>query len=231
MRISCPTCGDTIPARNVQLDSQMATCGGCGSVFQFQARSQPAVETPRGFAVRDEGDRLVIIKREALWSSLLMVLFAAAWNGLVWWMMIVPALREGGFSSWGEGVALTFFGLAGAWGFYYGLTLVFNTATITVSADKLSVHHGPLPFVYGNRRLDPASVAQVFCREKVHWMVKNPPAYSYEVHAILNDGERRKLLADLDRPEHGLFIEQELKRGLGMEDRAPANEPARSGSD
>ncbi|HEX7009469.1 MAG TPA: hypothetical protein VF184_05775 [Phycisphaeraceae bacterium] len=53
-----------------------------------------------------------------------------------------------------------------------------------------------------------------------------PPGHSghYRVRVELVGGRRKHLVKGLTKPEHALFIEQELEKALGIQDRPVAGE-------
>lgn len=235
MRLSCPTCGEPIPAEHIHLHNQLAKCGGCDAVFSFAKEidttsaaaaaaraSRPRVAMPYGFNMREEDGRLIITQRWLSWWILLLVLITAMWHGFTWPMLIMPEEDVLGVA---EFLLLTPFILVGLGLLYALLAWLVNTTTIQATAEELTIRQGPLPWA-GNRRLDSTSITQLFCREHVY-KFKDPgtsDTYTYEVHAILTSGERAKLITNLAEPEHALFIEQELERGLGIRDRRVTHE-------
>lgn len=84
------------------------------------------------------------------------------------------------------------------------------------------IRHGPIP-AWGNRKINPAEIKQVYSREKVSHG-KHGPNYSYEMHAATRSGKDIKLLAGLENKEQALYIEQEIERYQRIKDEPVAGE-------
>jgi hypothetical protein len=104
------------------------------------------------------------------------------------------------------GVGITYTALAG-W---------INRTRITVDQGRISVRHGPLPWL-GNKDLDGSNVKQLYSKEKVS-RGRNSSTTTYEVHALTASGKNEKLLSGLETSEQALYIEQEIERYFRIED-------------
>lgn len=96
---------------------------------------------------------------------------------------------------------------------YYALCCVFNKETIRITRSELEVKRSPLPFPFPrNQRLDSASIEQLYVKEEYLG------GDSYQVHTVTKSGSRERLLTGL-LEERALYLEQEIERFLGIEDR------------
>ncbi len=100
---------------------------------------------------------------------------------------------------------------------YYSLALLINTTTITVQHGLLSIQHAPLPW-WGSRTLPAEEFQQFYCKQHVS-RGKYGPSFTYELHAILRNKQRIKLLSGISEPEKVLFLEQLIEDHLGVVDR------------
>jgi hypothetical protein len=91
-----------------------------------------------------------------------------------------------------------------------------NRTIMTVNRSLFTIKHAPIPWP-GNRLLNPLEITQLYCKEQMH-RNKGSVSYTYEVHAVLKNNERAKLISGLDSSEQALYIEQEIERFLNIED-------------
>jgi hypothetical protein len=104
------------------------------------------------------------------------------------------------------GVGITYTALAG-W---------LNRTRISVDQGKVSVRHGPLPWL-GNKDIEGSMLKQLYSKEKIS-RGRNSSSTSYEVHAIMSNGRNVKLVSGLESSEQALYIEQEIERYFRIED-------------
>jgi len=100
---------------------------------------------------------------------------------------------------------------------YYTLAGLLNQTMIQVKAGELMIRHYPLPW-WSNKRIQALDVKQIYTREKVSRSKQGSVDYTYEVHAILDDATKEKLVGGLKEPELALYIEQTLEKHLGIRD-------------
>ena len=231
MQLNCHACGKPIPAEDVNIKMAIAKCGACDAVFSFAGdlgaderqaaiAERPVVPQPRQFTVENWGSDLVISRRWFSPAVFFLVFFCAFWDGFLifwysmaftqkdipWLMIVFPVLHVA------VGVGLT----------YFVLCSFVNRTKIKVGMGQLTVRHGPLPWP-GNHTLNSVDVEQLYCRSKFH-RSKHGGRYTYEVHALLHDGKKQKLVSGLDDSDHAIFIEQSLEDHLRIEDRRVPDE-------
>jgi hypothetical protein len=98
---------------------------------------------------------------------------------------------------------------AGAWLIYYGAAGSINRTRIFISADSISVRHGPLPWL-GNRQLRLADMKCLYVRVK-HENRGN--ASRYIVHALTKSGKALTLVGGPNLSSmQASYIQQELER-------------------
>jgi len=223
--LRCKSCGAPIEAGEIDKDLGLVRCSHCGSVFGleglprhggddgFRAYERQAVPMPDRVEVIDAGGELHITYRWFSLKFVFLIVFTVIWNGfmLVWhgislasgaWFMSVFGLLH---TAVGVGVA------------YYTLAGLLNKTTVRIGMGQLMIQHWPLPWP-GNRQLEASDIAQLFSREKIS-RSKNSTNYSYQVHAILQNGKKQRLLGGLTDVDQALYVEQEMERYLGIEDR------------
>ena len=216
----CPRCGNVVPADDVNLENLVAKCRPCNEVFSFTGGRTAAIgakafQTPRPGKVRveEDGD-----PKRVSWSwfrpmILFLVFFCIAWDSfLVFWYSIALTLPG---TPWlmivfpiahlAVGVGLT----------YYVIAALLNRTVVEVGTDRLTVRHGPVPWV-GGQDLRTADVQQLYCTEESSWGRRgNIPLIHYHVNALMSADRKVKLLS-VDDKEHALCCEQLLEAWLNI---------------
>ncbi|MGC4122270.1 MAG: hypothetical protein QM765_48345 [Myxococcales bacterium] len=224
--LRCRNCGATIDSRDVHEDLAIAKCRYCSTVLDL-ARRDPAgegpatarpgrasVPMPERFSVDEGPGGLSIEWRWFTFKTIFLIFFCLFWDGfLVVWYQSAFTDRE-----W---VAILFpvlhvaVGVSMTW---TAIAQLFNRTRIVASRGSLRIQHSPLPWP-GNRVLKLSDIDQLFCDETVH-KGDDSTTYTYNLRAMLHGTSKRlKLIGSLDRPDQALFLEQQLERFLGIEDR------------
>ncbi len=230
--LRCKSCGATIGPENFVERLAMARCGHCGAVFAVSGLPTPAgaaaaprprvkVPMPRGIRVEELGGMLEIRRRWFGPAFIFLAFFCVFWNGfMIFWHAM--ALSMGAWFMSLFGLLHTAVGIGLAW---FTLAGLLNTTTIRARRGLVEITSGPIP-CGGNATLSTDDLAQLYCKESVSHS-KNGTSYSYQVLAVTKANVRKTLLKGLNEADQALFIEQELERFLGIEDRPMPGEIAR----
>ena len=105
---------------------------------------------------------------------------------------------------------------------YATLAGFLNRTTLTVWQGTLSIRHHPLPWI-GIKRLAKSEIRQLYCDQR--FGEHRVPAYHLSV--LRKDGRKFWLLRDLVSAELTRFLEQEIEKALGIEDRPVPEEMPR----
>ncbi len=238
MQIACDSCGATIPAADMNLQTLVARCRRCDSVFSFGGRitggAAPAprrrTPLPRGLkveagepplpseptnrtAARSDRGPLVITRRWFSPLHVFMLFFCLFWDGfLVLWYSIAV---EGGAP-----VEMILFPLihvgVGVGLTYSTLAGFLNRTVIRVADGMLSIRHGPLPWM-GNRTIPTSDLRQLYIRRRVY-RGKNGTSTKWELRADTTDDVTVKLLAGMASRDQAEYIEWAIEEHLGIED-------------
>jgi hypothetical protein len=169
---------------------------------------------PDKLTLNYRGTGFEIVRTWLGWQAIFLTVFAVFWDGfLFFWysmalgfgavnmmMVLFPLIHVA------AGVGITYTALAG-W---------LNATRISVDQGKVTVRHGPLPWL-GNKDLDATNIQQLYSKEKIS-TGRNSTSVTYEVHAITADGRNEKLVSGLESSEQALYIEQEVERHFHIED-------------
>jgi hypothetical protein len=229
VELTCKRCGAAIREVDVDAKLGLAKCSHCGTVFALAGLPRPQendaavrqrlpVPMPKELQVSTSGGALQITRRWFSAQYVFLIFFAVVWNGfMVFWHVM----------AWSSGSRfMSLFGLlhtgVGLFLIYYTLAGLVNRTEVRVESGRLSVEHYPLPWP-GGKQVQAAAIKQIYCTERVN-NTKNGVRYRYEVHAVMGDSAKEKLLDGLNDPEQALYIEQELERYLGIQDQAVRGE-------
>ncbi len=237
MRITCPQCRLQIVAEDVHLDTGLAKCRRCDSVFDFNDQvprpapeSRPSSETtrpresiaqPPGVAIVDDGWGGLTITRR--WFSpviVFLLFFVIFWDGflVLWYTIGLSDKMEG--DGIGKTIMLVFPVLHVAVGVgltYFVITGFVNKSTIQCRDDRFSLRHGPLPWP-GSCDLDAADLEQLYVKEKIN-RGRNGSTQTYQLRLKTRGGRDLKLLSGLSNPDQALYIERQIEEHLSIEDR------------
>jgi hypothetical protein len=172
---------------------------------------------PAGIEVDDFGPDLTITRRWDVpfpWPRLTL---CVAWNVFVAsWIFIVTTQHTPGSRVvwWFPVVAAVPHAIIGACLAYSMVCCLLNRTVITISNERISIRHGPLPLRW-NVSFPARDFQQLFCvevaRSRKHW-----PPVSYDLVAWNRDDSFDVLLAGLEDLSQAHFLEQRIERYLGL---------------
>lgn len=221
--LQCPSCGLQLQAADMNLETMAARCRGCQSLVDLrpeQAAAEPAlpVPLPERVTVRDFGGELRIERRWFTWMAVFLAFFCTFWFGVLafWYVM---AFRTGD-------LRMMLFPLlhvaVGLLVLYWTIAMFVNRTWIVVRSGRLTVRHGPLPWL-GNRDVATEALEQLYCEDHIR-RSRNGTTVTYSVRARGTDGRLIKLVAGLPHRDQALFIEERIERHLGIVNRRVGSE-------
>lgn len=228
MKLTCPDCQTFIPAEDVNIQLGIGKCMACDSVFSLvdqtglpltSLRSNLPLAAPKHWRIEDFGSELTITWRWYSHGIWFLVLFAFIWDGflVVWYSIAINELLTKGSGSAIFGLLFPMLHVAvGLVITYVVLATLFNRTVVQLRYGELSIYQGPLPG-WGNRRLPVMDICQLFCSEVVNHRKKGY-SYSYNLNALLKNGERVCLLKNFQEPSEPLYLERTLEDRLKIAD-------------
>jgi hypothetical protein len=232
MQIRCPRCDETVPAEDINLDTQIAKCTGCDELFSIAQNIAPLVSTagrrrhsktppprPERITVREIANGIEIRRRWFTPVVVFLTLFCIAWDGFIvfwYWMMTVGPVAQSARSNIGVfplifplfhvaiGIALT----------WLTLCLWVNTTRIRVTYDMLAIRHAPVWWP-GNCEIPAAEITDLNIERKVFHGKYGREYERFKVSVTSARGTVRKLLTLTDRAQ-ATYIEHEVERFLGL---------------
>ncbi|MCK6629035.1 MAG: zinc-ribbon domain-containing protein [Anaerolineae bacterium] len=216
MALTCKQCGTNIPASSE--DQSWARCPNCQAVLSLTGTedstdlAQAGAFLPPGMKLRRLSDGLQLTYNWFNPSYLGLAFMALLWTGFIvggfnsfgWWLLIVPHFWVGV----GMGVV--------------ALINLINRTRITITPDKLSIVHFPIPFPF-YRRFDPIFLKQLYVREVKH-QHKSSVSYTYDLYVTTWSGRSHKLVSKIKAAHLALALEKEIERFLGIKDQSMPGE-------
>jgi hypothetical protein len=223
----CPSCGGKTSFKH---DINRVICQYCGNEHVFQLdqptalkpmewfRARPRQPQPRNVRLRKEGRSLELTWRWFSVKYVPLAFFCIAWDSFLifWYGMAFSSNAPWIFKVFpiahlAVGVGLTYATLAG----------FLNTTSVRLNEREFTVQHDPVPWG-GEVRQPIGDVKQLYCRLKEPKTSES--SASYELAAVLKNGREINLLPNLDSPDIGLFMEQQIESWLRISDAPVGNE-------
>ena len=224
MQLDCKNCGAPIPAEHINLDRAIAKCTQCNAVFSFADRfpiaspAKPTIDQPEKIQITRSTNELAIVRKWFGPIFFFLAFFSLFWNGIVW-TVALGAIFSGNYFML---VFMSLHLIVGLGILYLTVALLANSTEIRVDRRYLSVKSSPLPFpknipfpVPGNCTMPVGRIEQIYCKEKFF----GRGSASYELYAIDDRNQRQKIIKGIPNAEEAAFLEQEIERFLGIQDR------------
>ncbi len=226
--LECSNCGAEIDGANININSSLAKCGACNTVFslkddhffQSDRKGRPEMIMPEGTDVLELSESLDIrldwLQSHPRGALGFLTFFAIMWNGILG-IALGGALLAGAFSS----IAfMSIHLLVGLGLIYYLSTVYLNYTDIIVTESYIDISHRPVknPFI-PSKRIESSDIDQLYVTKYVSSRTNGNPNYAYALYAILKtNGKKINLVKGMNR-ETQLYLEQEIERFLKIKDR------------
>ena len=170
---------------------------------------------PDKLQIRRRGSEIEIVRSWFGPKTVFVTVFAVFWIGFLYFWYAKLGEARGEVSA-----VMTYFPLihvaVGVGIAYYALCGWLNRTRITVGRGKLSLRHGPLPWI-GNLELDAQAIRQVYVRQ-VFSTANHSTSVRYDINVLTRDGRAVKFAGGIENSEQALYIEQEVEKFLGIKD-------------
>jgi len=174
------------------------------------------VGLPHRFNVEHNGGGLSISWHLPRWVAAPVALFAGTWSAFL--IAFYRGLLAGDAPT-PVLVAPAVHVVVGVGLVYFLVVALVNRTTVRVGQGEITVRRGPLPWP-GNRTLQAADLAQLFCVERSG----SKGGSTYAVMARLRSGREVTLVSGLREDRQARFLEQELEKHLRIDDQPVAGE-------
>lgn len=210
MKLACPACGTPIAAQNINVQTMVAVCEQCDSVFSFDAtdtdRKRRKVRQPARLHLDDTADRLTMRYRRVFNQD---EQGFAIGNGF--FTVLLPIILILTLAYNASIFVSLFFALWMLVSWYGQVALLLNRTSLTMDVDRLSVTCGPLPWPTSarNTAINRHDLGDVVCEETEDSRRVAAVNRYYHVRARLLDGQKHTLLQGIPQ-DYAFYIAQEL---------------------
>lgn len=224
--MDCQECGHPFEGKDVNINSTMAKCSKCGTVyflddkefFLGDRKGRPEMMIPEGTEVLHLPSSLDIRIRRLRSASKaelsFKVVFTLVWNlilfsaaaGMIFGGVFGPLLFMLGHFAVGLGMLINL-----------GMIL-FNYTDVIVDDRYLEISSKPISGFWNRpKRYDKKSIEQLYVSRYVASTSNGNANHAYALYAILDSGKKIRLIKGMNK-ETQLYIEQELERFLVIKD-------------
>jgi hypothetical protein len=232
LELVCDKCGTAIEGADININSSLAKCSNCNSVFNIkddhffvnERKGRPEMIMPAGTDVLELSSSLDIrldwLKSHPQGTLGFLTFFTVIWNGILA-VMLTGALVAGSF---GVIAFMSLHLMVGIGLIYYLATIYLNYTDIIVNESYIEISHRPVKSPFTRRKkIDIDELDQLYVSKYVASTTNNTPNYAYALYAILKtNGRKIRLIKGMNR-ETQLYLEQEIERYLKIKDRPVSN--------
>ncbi len=187
------------------------------------------IPMPASFRVERRPDGMRILRR---WSrsagavmAVVSVVLGAASVGMFYGRPTVEFARQAGVNVSHDPMGMAVGGCAVMLA-YAAFAYCINCTRIDVADGRIVIRNGPLPWI-GDDDVRADRIRQLYVREQEKENTDDSVYRYYDLFAEFDDGRRDALIRELHERDHALFLEQELERHLGIENRRVPGEVAK----
>lgn len=227
LELECTSCGSVISNENININTSLAKCTSCNSVFKigeddfFKStvrRGRPEMIMPEGTDVLTLPNSLDIqidwLKSQPRASITFLTFFTVIWNGFIG-IMAGSFIMSGMIS---ELLFLSIHLLVGLGLLYYIMTVYLNYTDVIVTDKFLEISHRPIKIPFSSKkRIANSDIDQLYVTRYVASKTNNNPNYAYALWARLKNNKKIKLVKGMNK-ETQLYLEQEIERFINIED-------------
>jgi len=224
-QLLCPKCARPVPVENINISSLIGKCGNCNSIFEVEdelgkqeVAERPVIELPKGFDVqRGVSELRIRVKWRKTRMVWFYVLFSAFWNGVVFIFVGVAVATNNAVMA----LAISIHFIVGISFLLYTIALFVNTSELYATTHGLRIKHGPIPVPFNPKRDIPrAQLDQLYVEEYIASRTNGNPNYAFRLCAsIKGEDKRAKLMKGLKKPDQALYLEHEIEKFMGIENR------------
>ncbi len=228
--LTCPTCGAPGQAEDIHPDLQYVMCAYCGKAFgpgATRAAQEPVrkpLNLPKGIQMNIDASGLTLryrwFKPKILLLILLTTIFALPLIFFIGMSLYELSLGINPFEDITPLEASVLIIIGGAYLLAVSLLAntvlvgLFNTTIIHITREQMTIRDTPVPQLR-NRTIEAKSLEQIYVKTRSY----GDRGELYTVRARLDDGSDFCLLSGFETPDVALYIEQEIERYLGIQDR------------
>ena len=222
--LPCRFCETPIPATAINQLAMVAHCPACDSLYSISdadlkapdAQSSPAlrIAVPVNVQLEQRGKDLHISYR--MWGAAVRntVIQAIFWDIVaIGWILVALSEDNIVMSLWSA--AFVFLALSLT---YRALVNSLNHTSLIINPQEILVRQGPVPVWGGTLRLDRRGVEQVWCTQRLAYLVNKTPIYVFPIMLRLKGGRELSLIGNVPDLQQALYLEQQIEKAWAIAD-------------
>ncbi len=221
--LECPNCKKGILAGDININTGLAKCSSCNIVMELESeldknkpqRKEEIFIIPKGIEMLTVFGELNIEMKWRQSTSLFMMFFTVFWNVMVLPFAIFAILSGEIMMLLGISIHL----MVGIGLILWALSALFNTTYITVDERFLKVKHKPFKLFYKEYELEVGQIEQLYVKKYQNGSTNGNPNYAYAVMLRKKDKDEFQLIKGIAKPPQALYIEQEIEKFVGIQDK------------
>lgn len=223
--LMCPNCYKILNPKDVDIISQKGHCSQCNTDFALNEATvlyepKPNVEFPGGMEVVESKEELRIKMK---WRDISYGLkFYSTFSFLILGISTLLLLFTWGMDI-SELTKLVLWNIFGLILSYIALVYMTNETNILVNKDYIDINHGPLFYIKLDEKIRVKDIDQLYVECK-RYQSSRGEARAINFKVKKKNGRSFDLLKGLGSVEHYQYLEQEIERYLGIEDKQVRDE-------
>lgn len=227
MLLNCPHCQAPIPGAEINIPKNIAKCTECGQVFRisdaFEAPFNNEYKTrlmlPDGIEVVPGLQLDIKLK----WRKISRVISYFFIGMMFTFIPLISSLLV--FSSpesipFFVPLIMALFLLIGVYFLFKAISFLLNTTYLSVTAFELRSEHRPINFLgWKNLQFPREQVAQLYVERYEESRTNDRPDYAFNIMVFLKNRQIVKLIGGLKSPQVAFYLEHQIEKYLGLEDR------------
>ncbi len=221
--LTCPNCEKNILSSDININKGLAKCSDCHVVFDLEqemdknspAQKEEIFVIPKGIEMLKVFGELNIEMKWRHSVSFFMMFFTIFWN-----IMVLPFALIAIFTGeLGMLLGISLHLLVGIGLILWALAALFNTTYIVVDEHFIRIEHRPFKLFYKEYELEVLQVQQLYVKKYQNGSTNGNPNYAFAVMIQMKNKEEFQLVKGLAKPAQALYIEQEIEKFIGIEDK------------
>lgn len=224
MLLNCPKCKTPVGGQAINISQNIAQCPECNSVFRISdAMDQHFNNEHKSKILMPEGIEVVPglqLDIKLIWRKLSRLSLYYIIGGIFGGTSLAVSILL-----WSElplivMAVMSLFMIVGFSFLFKAISNTINTTFITASSFNLQVEHRPINFLgWRDRIIDREQIAQLFVERYEESRTNDRPNYAHNLLVVMKDGSEEKLITGLKEAKVAFYLEHQIEKRLGLEDR------------
>lgn len=229
MLLNCPKCKSPVGGTDINIQKNIGQCPNCDHLFRisdaldedFNNEHKTNILMPEGIEVVPGLQLDIKLTWRKLSRVTMYIVLGSVFTGIVGLVGIL-AFAQFGFMLM---LFMSLFLLVGLSFLFRGIANLLNTTYITASSFDLQIEHRPINFFgWKDQVIDREEITQLFVERYEESRTNDRANYAHNLLIVLQDGREEKLITGLKDAKVAFYLEHQIEKRLGLQDRPMAGE-------